>query len=64
LPLAEVVKKSSPDEVAPERLLPCDVPGGPQTVALVIGWLGEEAPGLEWREPASDLCDFLEGEVG
>jgi hypothetical protein len=48
LPLADVVKKSSPDQVAPERLLPCYMPSGLQTVALVIGRLSEEALALEW----------------
>jgi hypothetical protein len=63
LPLADVVKKSRPDQVAPERLSQCDVPGGVQTVTLVIGRLSEEALALECREPAPDLRDFLEGEA-
>jgi hypothetical protein len=64
LSFSDVVKESSPDEVAPERFLPYDVPGGLQTVALVVGRLSEEALALEWREPAPDLCDFLEGKAG
>jgi hypothetical protein len=36
LPFADVVKKSGPDQVTPERLLPGDVPGALETVALVI----------------------------
>jgi hypothetical protein len=48
LPLADVVKKSGPDQVAPERLMPGDVSGGLQTMALVIGRLSEEALALEW----------------
>jgi hypothetical protein len=57
------VEKSSPDQVAPERLLPCDVSGGLETVALVIGGLSEEALTLEWREPAADFCSFLKSEA-
>ena len=48
MPLANVVKERGSDQVAPERLLPGDVPGGLQTVALVIGRLTEEALALEW----------------
>ena len=57
------MKESGPDEIAPARLLPCDVPGGFQTMALVINRLSEETLALGWREPAPNLCYFLEGDT-
>jgi hypothetical protein len=47
LPLAYVMKKGSPDQVAPERLLPCDMSRSINTMALVIWWLGKESLSLE-----------------
>lgn len=58
------MKESSPEEVAPERLLLCDLPGRLQTVALVIRRLSEEGLALRRRKPSPDLRHFLQGEAG
>lgn len=47
-PLADVVEQSGSDEVASEGLTHGHVPGRLETVALVILWLGEEDPALNW----------------
>jgi len=42
------VEKGGPNQVTSERLLSCNMPGGLQTVALVIARLGKESLALEW----------------
>ena len=58
MPLADVMQECGPGQVRPERLEPGHIPGGIQTVPLVVSGLFEEYFTLEGGEPSANLIDL------